>query len=210
MSRYTLPELSYDFGALEPHLSGKIVELHHGKHHKAYVDGANKALDGLSEAREKKDFAKVGALERALAFNVSGHLLHCLYWQNLAPKAGGEPSGALADAIKRDFGSFDAFKSQLTEASMTTMGSGWGVLSWEPVLKKLQVVVLHDHESIAVVGMQPLMVLDAWEHAFYLQYGPGKADYFKAVWNLWNWSDIQARFEKAQQTDLLLKNAAAK
>lgn len=208
MARYTLPELSYDFGALEPHLSGKIVELHHGKHHKAYVDGANKALDGLAEAREKKDFAKVGALERALAFNVSGHILHCLYWQNLAPKAGGEPTGALAQQITKDFGSFDAFKSQLTEASMTTMGSGWGVLAWEPVSKQLQVSVLHDHESIAVIGMQPLMVLDAWEHAFYLQYGPAKADYFKAIWNVWNWNDIQARFEKAQTTDLMLKNAA--
>ena len=208
MPKYTLPELSYDFGALEPHLSGKIVEVHHGKHHKAYVDGANKALDGIAECRDKKDFAKIGALERQLAFNVSGHLLHCLYWQNLAPKAGGEPTGALADAIKNDFGSFDAFKSHLTEASMTTMGSGWGVLAYEPVLKKLQIAVLHDHESIAVVGMQPLMVLDAWEHAFYLQYGPAKADYFKAIWNVWNWNDIQARFEKAQTTDLMLKNAA--
>ena len=209
MAKYTLPELAYDFGALEPHLSGKIVEVHHGKHHKAYVDGANKALDGIAECREKKDFARIGALERALAFNVSGHLLHCLYWQNLAPKAGGEPQGALADAIKNDFGSFDAFKSHLTEASMTTMGSGWGVLAYEPVLKKLQIVTLHDHESIAVVGMQPLMVLDAWEHAFYLQYGPAKADYFKAIWNCWNWKDIGARYDAAVKADLVLKGAAA-
>lgn len=209
MSKYTLPELPYDFGALEPHLSGKILEVHHGKHHKAYVDGANKALEGLAECREKKDFAKIGALERALAFNVSGHVMHCLYWQNLAPKAGGEPTGALADAIKRDFGSFDAFKSQLNEASMTTMGSGWGVLGYEPVLKRLQIAVHHDHESITVVGMQPLMVLDAWEHAFYLQYGPAKADYFKAIWNVWNWKDISARYDAAVKSDPVLKGAAA-
>ncbi|MBM4380659.1 MAG: superoxide dismutase [Deltaproteobacteria bacterium] len=209
MAKYTLPELPYDFAALEPHLSAKILEVHHGKHHKAYVDGANKQLELLADAREKKDFSKIALLERALAFNVSGHLLHCLYWQNLSPKGGGEPTGTLAAAIQKDFGSFENFKSHLTEASMTTMGSGWGVLAWEPALRRLMVIQLHDHESLAAVGMVPLMALDAWEHAFYLQYGPAKADYFKAIWNVWNWADIQARFDKAQSVDLGLKSAAA-
>jgi Fe-Mn family superoxide dismutase len=209
MTKYTLPELSYDFGALEPHLSAKILEVHHGKHHKAYVDGANKQLELLADAREKKDYSRIALLERALSFNVSGHLLHCLYWQNLAPKAGGEPTGTLAAAIQKDFGSFEAFKSHLTEASATTMGSGWGLLAWEPALQKLMVIQLHDHESLAAVGMVPLMALDAWEHAFYLQYGPAKADYFKAIWNCWNWNDIQARFDKAQSVDLMLKGSAA-
>src|SRR5262249_13183528 len=162
-------------------------ELHHGKHHKAYVDGANKALEQLADARDKKDFTRVAALSKALSFNVSGHVLHSLYWQNLAPQAGGEPTGALADAIKKDRGSFEAFKGQMNEAAMTTMGSGWAVLTYEPVLKKLMVVQLHDHQTEAVVTSVPLMALDAWEHAFYLQYGPAKADYFKAIWNLWNW-----------------------
>ena len=209
MTKYTLPELPYDFAALEPHLSAKILEVHHGKHHKAYVDGANKQLELLADAREKKDYSKIALLERALAFNVSGHLLHCLYWQNLSPKGGGEPTGTLAAAIQKDFGSFENFKSHLTEASMTTMGSGWGVLAWEPALKRLMVIQLHDHESLAAVGMVPLMALDAWEHAFYLQYGPAKADYFKAIWNVWNWADIQARFDKAQSVDLGLKGSAA-
>jgi len=205
MAKYTLSELSYDFGALEPHISGKIVELHHGKHHKAYVDGANKALEQLAEAREKKDFTRIAAQEKALAFNVSGHVLHSLYWQNLAPKAGGEPQGVLAEAIKKDLGSFEAFKQQMNEAAMTTMGSGWAVLTYEPVLKQLLVVQLHDHQTEAVVSAIPLMALDAWEHAFYLQYGPAKADYFKAIWNLWNWNDISARYEKAKNSDLLLR-----
>jgi len=209
MAKYTLPELPYDFAALEPHLSAKILEVHHGKHHKAYVDGANKQLELLADAREKKDFSKIALLERALAFNVSGHPFHCLYWQNLSPKGGGEPTGTLAAAIQKDFGSFENFKSHLTEASMTTMGSGWGVLAWEPALRRLMVIQLHDHESLAAVGMVPLMALDAWEHAFYLQYGPAKADYFKAIWNVWNWADIQARFDKAQSVDLGLKSAAA-
>ena len=209
MTKYTLPALPYDFAALEPHLSAKILEVHHGKHHKAYVDGANKQLELLADAREKKDYSKIALLERALAFNVSGHLLHCLYWQNLSPKGGGEPTGTLAAAIQKDFGSFENFKAHLTEASMTTMGSGWGVLAWEPALKRLMVIQLHDHESLAAVGMVPLMALDAWEHAFYLQYGPAKADYFKAIWNVWNWADIQARFDKAQSVDLGLTGSAA-
>ena len=129
MATYTLPPLPYDFGALEPHVSGKIIELHHDKHHAAYVAGANTALEALAESRAKHDFSKIAALERALAFHVSGHVLHSLFWQNMAPKHGGEPQGALARQIAADFGSFASFREQLVHTAMTIMGSGWAALS---------------------------------------------------------------------------------
>jgi superoxide dismutase, Fe-Mn family len=192
---YKLPELTYDYPALEPHISARIMELHHGKHHAAYVKGANEAATKLEEARTKKDFASVAALERALAFNVSGHVLHSLFWENLGPKGGGQPDGAFGGAITRDFGTFDAFKAQLTQAAATTMGSGWGALVWEPLARRLLVTQLYDHQGNVVQGSQPIMVLDAWEHAYYLQYENRKAEFFDAVWNVWSWSAIARRFE---------------
>jgi len=197
---YTLPELSYDFGALEPHLSGRILELHHGKHHAAYVKGANEALERLAEARAKPevDVRALPALERALAFNVSGHVLHSLFWTNLAPKAGGRPDGELETAIARDFGSFDAFRRQLTETAATLMGSGWAALAWEPLARRLVVSQIYDHQSNVAQGSSPLLVLDAWEHAYYLQYQNRKAEFFDAVWNLWSWPDVSRRFEAAR------------
>ena len=197
MPTYTLPELPYDFGALEPHLSARILELHHGKHHAAYVKGANTTLEKLEEARAKSDFAAIPALERALAFNVSGHVLHSIFWTNLAPKAGGKPEGPLLAALERDFGGFDAFKRQLTEAASTIMGSGWAALVWEPLAKRLLVSQIYDHQSNVAQGSAPLLVLDAWEHAFYLQYENRKTDFFDAVWNLWNWPDVARRFTAA-------------
>src|SRR5688572_19077116 len=128
MTRFSLPDLQYDYGALEPHISGKIMELHHDKHHKAYVTAANEAIEELIEARHKGDFANIGALERKLAFNVSGHVLHSIFWQNLAPNGGGRPDGPLGAAIERDFGSFEIFQKQLTSAAAQTMGSGWAAL----------------------------------------------------------------------------------
>jgi Fe-Mn family superoxide dismutase len=197
MPTYTLPELTYDFGALEPHLSARILELHHGKHHAAYVKGANTALERLEEARAKADFTALPALERALAFNVSGHVLHSLFWKNLAPKAGGRPEGALLAAIERDLGGFDAFKRQLTEAASTIMGSGWAALGWEPGARRLLITQIYDHQANVVQGSAPLLVLDAWEHAYYLQYENRKTDFFEAVWNLWSWADVSRRFEAA-------------
>jgi Fe-Mn family superoxide dismutase len=213
MPKYTLPDLPYDYAALEPHVSGKIMQLHHDKHHQAYVTGANTALDGLAEAREKNDFAKIAALEAALAFHVSGHVLHALFWQNLAPPksgGGGEPAGALGDQIKSDFGSFTALRSQLTNAAMTIMGSGWAALAWEPVGKRLVTLQIRDHQSQVTQGGVPLLVLDAWEHAFYLQYGPDKKSFFEAVWNLWNWKDVAGRFETTRGLDLGLRGAIAR
>jgi len=207
MAVYTLPELRYDFSALEPHISAKIMELHHDKHHAAYVKGANTALDRLAEARDKGHFDDIGALEKALAFNLSGHVLHSAFWQNMAPKAGGRPSGELAAAIKDEFGSFETLQKQVNAVASTIMGSGWAALVWEPLGKKLLVTQIYDHQSNLAQAGTPLLVLDAWEHAFYLQYQNRKAEFFDAVWNVWNWADVAERFQAARQVSVELVGA---
>jgi len=207
MPKYTLPNLPYDFSALEPHISGQIMELHHGKHHAAYVKNANSVLDQLTEAREKMDFTRLAALERALAFNLSGHVLHSIFWQNLMRKGGGEPQGGLAEAIDRDFGGFPRFRRQMSEVAATIMGSGWAALVWEPFGQRLLITQIYDHQSNLAQSGVPLMVIDAWEHAYYLQYQNRKAEFFEALWNLWNWKDIAGRFEAATRLDLHLAGA---
>ena len=209
MSEYKLPDLPYDHAALEPHISGRIMELHHDKHHAAYVAGANKVIQQLGEVRRQEDFSRLSALERALAFNLSGHILHTLFWQNLRPGGGGPPRGELAETIRRDFGGFEPFKRQLTEAASSIMGSGWAALVWEPLGGRLLTTQIYDHQSNLSQAGIPLMVLDAWEHAFYLQYENRKADFFKAVWNVWNWDDVAERFTAAQDVNVLLPEAVS-
>jgi Fe-Mn family superoxide dismutase len=208
MPTYTLPDLQYDYGALEPHISGRIMELHHDKHHAAYVKGANTALEQIDEARHRDDFTRVAALERALAFNLSGHVLHSVFWQNLGPKSGGRPSGTLGAAIDEHFDTFDKFKRQLTEIASTVMGSGWAALIWEPVGRRLLTTQIYDHQSNLSQAGIPLLVLDAWEHAFYLQYQNRKAEFFEAVWNVWNWKDVEERFNAAINVNVALVGAA--
>jgi superoxide dismutase, Fe-Mn family len=209
MSEYKLPDLPYDHAALEPHISGRIMALHHDKHHAAYVAGANKVIQQLGEARQQEDFSRLSALEKALAFNLSGHILHTLFWQNLRPGGGGPPRGELAEAIRRDFGGFEPFKRQLTEAASSIMGSGWAALVWEPLGGRLLTTQIYDHQSNLSQAGIPLMVLDAWEHAFYLQYENRKADFFKAAWNVWNWDDVAERFTAAQDVNVLLPEAVS-
>ncbi len=204
MTPYRLPELLYDYGALEPHISGKVMELHHGRHHAAYVKNANSVLDRLNDARARGDFDRIAGLERALAFNVSGHVLHSIFWQNLVPQGGGRPEGLLAQALDRDFGSFDAFKKYMTAVAGTVMGSGWAALVWEPVGKRLLVTQIYDHQSNLAQGGMAIMVLDAWEHAYYLQYQNRKTEFFDAVWNLWNWRDIAERFQSVSRLEVAL------
>jgi len=197
---YTLPDLPYDPGALEPHISGQIIELHHDKHHAAYVTGANQTLEKLADARDRNDFATVVGLEKTLAFNLSGHILHSIYWQNLSPNGGGAPSGELADGLNEHFGSFDKFKAHLTQATNTVQGSGWGALAYDPVGGRLLVEQIYDHHENVSQGAVPLLVIDIWEHAFYLQYKNVKADYVTAVWNLVNWEDVASRYRAARAT----------
>src|SRR5215470_9251289 len=208
MATYTLPDLTYDFGALEPHISAKIMELHHDKHHAGYVKGANETLARLDEARDKEDTTRLPGLERALAFNLSGHVLHSLFWRNLAPKAGGRPEGPLAEALRRDFGSFERFQKQMTAVASSIMGSGWAALVWEPLGQRLLTTQIYDHQSNLSQAGVPIMVLDAWEHAFYLQYQNRKTEFFEAVWNVWDWKDIGERFRVAGATTLELEGAA--
>src|SRR5215471_8892503 len=208
MNPYTLPDLPYDYSALEPYISGKIMELHHGKHHAAYVKNSNEVLDKLDQARQKEDFSRVSALERTLAFNLSGHILHSILWQNMAPKGGGVPSGEFASAIQTDFGNFERFRKQLSEVAATIMGSGWAALVWEPIGKRLLITQIYDHQSNLAQAGVPLMVIDAWEHAYYLQYENRKTEFFEAVWQLWNWQDIAARYASALEHDIDIGKAA--
>jgi superoxide dismutase, Fe-Mn family len=208
MNRYTLPDLPYDYAALEPHISGKVMELHHAKHHATYVKNANTVLDQLDEARKKDDFARLAALERSLAFNLSGHILHSIFWKNMMSKGGGTPQGDLASAIQKDFGEFGKFRKQLTEVASTIMGSGWAALVWEPIGKRLLITQIYDHQSNLAQAGVPLMVIDAWEHAYYLQYQNRKTEFFEAVWQVWNWQDIAARYAAAIQLKIDIGKAA--
>jgi Fe-Mn family superoxide dismutase len=200
---YTLPDLSYDYGALEPHISGRIMELHHDKHHATYVKGANTVLEQLHGLRTKDDFSALGQLERSLAFNVSGHVLHSVFWTNLGPAGGGEPRGPLAEELSATFGGFPTFKKVMSEAAATIQGSGWALASWEPVAGRMTVQQVHDHQGDHGQGSVPLLAIDAWEHAYYLQYQNEKAKFFDAVWNVVNWDDVARRFELARQADAL-------
>jgi Fe-Mn family superoxide dismutase len=194
MLKYTLPDLAYDPGALEPHLSGAIVELHHDKHHATYVAGANTALERLADARATGNFDAIVGLEKSLAFNLGGHVLHTMYWANLSPDGGDKPVGELAAAIDEQFGSFDAFHAQFSQATTTVQGSGWGILSWEPLGQRLIIEQLEDHHENTTLGATPLLAIDAWEHAYYLQYKNRRADYVEAIWNVVNWADVARRF----------------
>jgi Fe-Mn family superoxide dismutase len=198
MTAYTLPDLPYDFGALEPHYSAEVLELHHDKHHAAYVKGANAALEKLDAARSSDDYDAIVGLQKSLAFNVSGHVMHSLFWKNLSPDGGGKPEGELQAAIEEFFGDFEAFKAQLTAVTTTVQGSGWGALAWEPIGQRLIVEQVYDHQGNVGNGSGPILVIDAWEHAFYLQYKNVKADYVEALWNIVNWTDVAERFDKVR------------
>ncbi|WP_036961259.1 superoxide dismutase [Promicromonospora kroppenstedtii] len=198
MSVYTLPDLPYDYAALEPHISGRIMELHHDKHHAAYVAGANAALDALAQARETGDLAAVNLHEKNLAFNLGGHTNHTVFWNNLSPDGGGEPDGELGAAIADQFGSFAAFQAHFAAAATGIQGSGWAVLGWDSIGGRLLVFQLFDQQANVPLGITPLLMLDMWEHAFYLDYLNVKADYVKAFWNLTNWPDVAGRLDQAR------------
>jgi Fe-Mn family superoxide dismutase len=195
---YTLPELTYDLAALEPHMSAEVLELHHDKHHAAYVKGANAALEALSEARENNDFSDITKLQKDLAFHVSGHILHSLFWENLSPDGGGKPEGELAEQIDKDFGGFDRFQNHMKEAAGTIQGSGWALATWEPAAARIIVMQVYDHQGNHGQGSVPLLAFDAWEHAYYLQYKNVKADFFEALWNIVDWDDVATKFGAAR------------
>ncbi|MFD2417389.1 superoxide dismutase [Amycolatopsis pigmentata] len=197
MARYELPDLDYDYGALAPHISGQINELHHSKHHATYVKGANDTLDKLADAREKGDFGSIVGLETTLAFNLAGHANHIVWWKILSPEGGDKPTGELGSAIDEAFGSWDKFQAQFTAVATTIQGNGWAALSWDPVGKTLITQQLRDHHNNLILPTVPILLVDVWEHAFYLDYKNVKADYVKALWNVYNWAEVSKRFDNA-------------
>ncbi|MBS4942473.1 MAG: superoxide dismutase [Actinomyces graevenitzii] len=197
MAIYTLPELPYDYAALEPHISGRIMELHHDKHHAAYVAGANSALEALAAAREEGNLGAINLWEKNLAFNLGGHTNHTIFWNNLSPNGGGEPEGELAEAINDSFGSFEKFRAHFTATALGIQGSGWAVLAYDSISGKLVIFQLFDQQANVPVGTVPLFMVDMWEHAFYLDYLNVKADYVKAIWNIANWNDVAKRLDNA-------------
>ncbi len=199
MSNYTLPDLTYDYGSLEPYISGKIMELHHSKHHAAYVAGINGALAALEEAREKNDFANINKLQKDLAFHLGGHINHSIFWKNLTPDSEGRPEGELAAAITEFFGSFEAFQAHFNATALGIQGSGWAFLAWDSLGERLVIEQLYDQQGNVAPATIPVLMLDMWEHAFYLDYLNVKGDYVKAFWSIVSWGDVQARFEAARK-----------
>lgn len=196
---HELPPLPYDYNALEPYYDEATLRLHHDKHHAAYVAGQNKAEEMLTAARQSGDFALIQHWERQLAFHTSGNELHTIFWENMAPNAGGEPSGELAAQIEKDFGSFENFKKQFSAAAAAVEGSGWAVLGWSDHFKKLYIANIENHQKQTVMGLVPLLVLDVWEHAYYLKYQNRRADWIDAWWNLVNWDNVATRFAAAKK-----------
>jgi len=198
MAEYTLPELSYDYGALAPAISGQIMELHHSKHHQTYVTGANTAIQQMAEARDSGNLANINKLEKDLAFNLGGHVNHSVFWTNMSPNGGDKPVGELASAIDDYFGSFEKFQAHFTAAALGVQGSGWAALLWDSIGQRLIITQFFDQQSNFPVGTVPVLLLDVWEHAYYLDYKNVRADYVKAFWNIVDWSNVQARFDAAR------------
>ena len=195
---HELPPLPYAYNALEPYYDEETVRLHHDKHHATYVAGQNKAEEMLEAARASGDYALIQHWERQLAFHASGNALHTMFWENMAPNAGGEPAGASADRIKTDFISFDAFKKQFSAAAAAVEGSGWTLLGWSPDFARLYIVNIENHQKQTVMGLVPLLIIDVWEHAYYLKHQNKRAEWIEAWWNLVNWPDVAKRFAAAK------------
>ncbi len=200
---YRLPDLAYDYAALEPHYSARTLELHHSKHHATYVKQANETLDRIADRRgAAPDPLIARGLRKALAFNVSGHLLHSIFWTSMTPGGSELADGTLSAAIDADFGGMDNLKKEMGGAVAGLQGSGWAALSWEPLARRLLVEQIYDHQSNMTPGQLPLLVIDGWEHAYYLQYQNDKAAWVDAFWNVANWSPAQIRFDNAVASHL--------
>lgn len=193
---FTLPPLDYPYNSLEPHIDEQTMKLHHDIHHNGYVKGLNKALAKLEEARNTGDTALVKHWSRELAFHGSGHFLHSIFWKNMSPKGGGAPKGKLAQAMNYEFGSFDKFRNHFSAASKSVEASGWGILGYHGMAGRLMVLQAEKHHNLTVHGIIPLLVIDVWEHAYYLKYQNKRADYVSAFFNIINWDDVAKRFEE--------------
>ena len=189
---FTLPKLPYDYTALAPYISEQQLKLHHDKHHQAYVNGANAIFEKLDKARSENVDLDNKALLKELSFNVGGHLLHTTFWENMAPagKGGGKPGGAVADMIDMGFGSFERFKKEFTAAAASTEGSGWAALAVHPCIGRPLIMQIEKHNVNVCPAFNILMVLDVWEHAYYLDYKNERPKFIEAFWNLVNWDKV--------------------
>jgi superoxide dismutase, Fe-Mn family len=198
--QFELPALPYDFGDLEPIISAEIMRLHYEKHHKTYVANLNKALEQYAEAEQKNDLATMVALQSAIKFNGGGNINHSIFWTNLAPKSKGggtPPEGALAEAINSEFGSLQKFIDTLSAKATAIQGSGWAWLGYNKTTGTLEIATCENQDPLSTKGLVPLLGIDVWEHAYYLQYKNVRADYVKAIWNIINWKNIAERFKTA-------------
>lgn len=197
---YQVPDLPYDFNALEPVISAEIMELHYSKHHKGYVTNLNAALEKYHEAESKNEVASMIALQSAIKFNGGGHINHSIFWTILAPVSKGVnqgPSGELAKMIHRDFSSYEGFKEKFTALTTGVQGSGWGWLGYNKALKRLEIMTCSNQDPLSTHALVPILGIDVWEHAYYLQYKNVRAEYVKAIWQVFNWKNIEERFAKA-------------
>lgn len=194
---YVLPPLPYPYNALEPAIDEQTMRLHHDIHHLSYVKGLNAALAKLQEARQSGNYDLVQFYSGKVAFHGSGHILHTIFWENMKPNGGGEPTGALAKAIERDFGSFAAFKAHFSAAANQVEGGGWGILAYEPLGKRLIILQSEKHQNLTAWGAVPLLALDVWEHAYYLKYQNRRGEYVNNFFSVINWADVAARYEEA-------------
>jgi Fe-Mn family superoxide dismutase len=195
-----LPPLPYDFKALEPAISGEIMEIHYTKHHQAYVNNLVKALKEYDEADAKGDLPAMIALQSALKFNGGGHINHSIFWTNLAPKSeggGNPPEGPLAEAIQKEFGSLEKLIEQMSAKAIAVQGSGWAWLGYNKAKGRLEIATCDNQDPLSTKGLIPLLGIDVWEHSYYLQYKNVRADYVKAIWSVINWRNVADRYENA-------------
>ncbi|MEX1012979.1 MAG: Fe-Mn family superoxide dismutase [Waddliaceae bacterium] len=198
--KFELPTLKYDLNALEPVISGEIMDLHYNKHHKTYVEKLNAALEQLDEAIASENLPKQIQLQSAIKFNGGGHINHSLFWENLAPESedgGVAPTGDLAKAIDETFGSLDQFISKFNDVTAPVQGSGWGWLGYNKEKKRIEIATCQNQDPLAVTGLVPLLGIDVWEHAYYLQYKNARPEYLKAIWKVINWKTVELRYAQA-------------
>ncbi|MDP6303540.1 MAG: superoxide dismutase [Candidatus Nitrosopelagicus sp.] len=206
MGKYTLPEMPYAYDALEPHIDAQTMEIHHSKHHQKYTDGMNGALEKLSPELQGKDIEEILSninqvpddVKGAINFNGGGYDNHKLFWNSMKQNGGGEPTGAIADAINDSFGSFAEFKELFSSKTAPIQGSGWGWLVYNPNSGKVEYKAMSNQTSPRTEGLVPLLGLDVWEHAYYLKYQNKRPDYIAAWWNVINWDEVNDRFSKAK------------
>lgn len=195
------PELPYDFGALEPVISAEIMELHYTKHHSGYVKNLNAALEQYFEANQKWNLERMIDLQQSIAFNGGGHINHSIFWTNLAPEGqggGGEPSGEFAVSISKEFGSFKNFIEIFNAKTAAIQGSGWGWLGYNKEKQKVELATCQNQDPVITKGLVPLLGVDVWEHAYYLQYKNLRAEYLKNIWKIVNWANVFERYERAK------------